>query len=308
MLPYNESGNNFNIRYEGVPAGEEEKLPLVDFRVVSPGFFRVMRQHLIAGRLLRDDDDVRAGVPTVVVVNEALAKRDFPGQSPVGKRFHSSDISYVTIVGEVSDIRNEGAFSDPFPETYFAYRQYGRGYTRYALLVRVKGDDPRAVTPAVRAVIRDLDPEAAVSNISPMTEVIARSMGAPRFYLTLLAVFAGVALILAVAGVYGVLSYAVEQRMRELGIRRALGSTAAGLLQLVTRRGFAMIGTGVVLGAVGGIALTRVLRDLLYGISPIDGLSWLAAIIALAGAGILASLVPALRAARADPLIAIRVE
>jgi putative ABC transport system permease protein len=141
-----------------------------------------------------------------------------------------------------------------------------------------------------------------------MTQVMAQSMGTPRFYLTLLSVFAAVALILAVAGVYGVLSYAVEQRMRELGIRRALGSSASGLLHLVTRRGAAMIGTGILLGVLGAAALTRVLGALLYGLSPIDALSWTAATLALACAGILASLVPALRASRADPLIAIRVE
>ena len=141
-----------------------------------------------------------------------------------------------------------------------------------------------------------------------MPDVIARSMGTPRFYLTLLGLFAAVALVLAIAGVYGVLSYAVEQRMRELGIRRALGSSASGLLQLVTRRGLALIGAGLAVGIIGAFGLTRILRDILYGVSPIDGLSWLAAIAALACAGILASLVPALRASRADPLIAIRVE
>jgi putative ABC transport system permease protein len=311
-MPYENWGNNFNVRYEGVTSTEPEKLPLVDYRVVSPSFFQVTRQHLIAGRLLRDDDDARAGVPSVVVVNEALAKRDFPGQNPVGKRFACnvcvSDSAMTTIVGEVSDIRNAGPFEAPVPEAYYTYAQTAYGNTYFPFMVRVKSMDPTAVAPAVRAAIRGIDPEAAVSDIRAMPDVIALSMGTPRFYLTLLGIFAAVALALAVAGVYGVLSYAVEQRMRELGIRRALGSTGTGLLNLVTRRGLMMIGSGLVLGMLGGFALTRVLRDILYGVSPIDGLSWLSAILALASAGILASLVPALRAARADPLIAIRVE
>jgi putative ABC transport system permease protein len=307
-MPYDSWGNSFNIRYEGVPGSEMEKLPLADDRVVAPGFFAVTQQRVLAGRTLRDDDDLRPGVPEVAVVNEALAKRDFPGQSPVGKRFHETDSTYTTIIGEVSDIRNAGPFDAPVPEVDFPYNQQDREETAYSLMIRVKGDDPTAVTSSVRAVVHDLDPEAAVSEVRTMPQVMAHSMGAPRFYLTLLAAFAVVALILAVAGVYGVLSYAVEQRMRELGIRRALGSSASELLQLVTRRGLVMIASGVTVGLVAGFLLTRVLIGLLYGVSPIDGPSWLAATAVLAAAGILASLIPALRAAKADPLIAIRVE
>jgi len=308
-MPYESWGSSFNIRYEGKPADEPEKLPLVDYRVVSPSFFQVTRQRLIAGRLLRDDDDDRPGVPSVTVINEALAKRDFPGENALGKRFYFlSDTTLTTIVGVVSDIRNAGPFEQPVPEAYFTYTQNAQSNTYFPVMIRAKGDDPTALAPAVRAAIRGIDAEAAVSDIRTMPEVMAQSMGTPRFYLTLLATFAAVALILAIAGVYGVLSYAVEQRMRELGIRRALGSSASGLLHLVTRRGAAMIGTGILLGALGATALTRVLSTILYGLSPIDALSWTAAILALACAGILASLVPALRASRADPLIAIRVE
>jgi predicted permease len=308
-MPYEGWGNNFNIRYEGKPADEPEKLPLVDYRVVSPSFFQVTRQRLMAGRLLRDDDDDRPGVPSVTVVNEALAKRDFPGESALGKRFYFlSDTTLTTIVGVVSDIRNAGPFEQPVPEAYFTYTQNAQSNTYFPVMIRAKGDDPTALAPAIRTAIRGIDAEAAVSDVRTMPEVMAQSMGTPRFYLTLLATFAAVALILAISGVYGVLSYAVEQRMRELGIRRALGSSATGLLHLVTRRGAAMIGTGILLGALGAAALTRVLGALLYGLSPIDALSWTAATLALACAGILASLVPALRAARADPLIAIRVE
>ena len=308
-MPYEGWGNNFNVRYEGKPADEPEKLPLVDYRVVSPSFFQVTRQRLIAGRLLRDDDDDRPGVPSVTVVNEALAKRDFPGESALGKRFYFlSDTTLTTIVGVVSDIRNAGPFEQPVPEAYFTYTQNAQSNTYFPVMIRAKGDDPSALAPAIRTAIRGIDAEAAVSDVRTMPEVMAQSMGTPRFYLTLLATFAAVALILAIAGVYGVLSYAVEQRMRELGIRRALGSSASGLLHLVTRRGAAMIGTGILLGVLGAAALTRVLSALLYGLSPIDALSWTAATLALACAGILASLVPALRASRADPLIAIRVE
>jgi predicted permease len=307
-MPYESWGNNFNVRYEGGPATEPEKLPLVDYRVVSPEFFHVTRQRLIAGRLLRDDDNL-PDVPSVSVVNEALVKRDFPRESAIGKRFHFlSDTTFSTIVGVVSDIRNAGPFETPVPEAYFTYAQTAPSDTCFPFMVHAKGDDPTALTPAVRAAIRGIDAEAAISDVRTMPQVMARSMGTPRFYLTLLSGFATVALILAIAGVYGVLSYAVAQRMRELGIRRALGSSAFGLLRLVTRRGGAMIGSGILLGVLGAAALTRVLGALLYGVSPIDALSWVGATLALASAGILASLVPALRASRADPLIAIRVE
>jgi ABC-type antimicrobial peptide transport system permease subunit len=153
-----------------------------------------------------------------------------------------------------------------------------------------------------------VDPDAAVSEMEPMLEVMAKSVGTPRFYLTLVATFALVALILALAGLYGVMSYVVAQRTRELGIRTALGSSSGRTLRLVAERGMRLVGAGVVAGVIGGALVTRVLASQLYGVSRADAATWILATLGLGAAGLVASLVPAMRAARVDPIIAIRSE
>ncbi|HJU64855.1 MAG TPA: ABC transporter permease [Gemmatimonadaceae bacterium] len=308
VMPYRNWGWNFNVRYEGQPGDDPTQRPLVENRVITPEFFRVTGQRLIAGRLLTDADDERPEALAAVVVNEALMHRDFDGEPPLGKRFHTSDTTFATIVGVVSDIRNFGPYDEPRPEVYRPARRDASGQTSFPLVVRVKSGDPAAVAGAVRSAIRAVDPGAAVTDVQPMEEVIADSVGEPRFYLTLLGVFALVAVVLAVSGMYGVLSYAVAQRMREFGIRTALGSTAAQIAGLVTRRGMTLIAIGVVVGIAGGAAVTRLMGSLLYGVSPLDAVTWALAIVALVAVGLLASLLPAWRATRADPLVAMRVE
>jgi len=308
LVPYVGWGWNFNIRYEGQPADNPTQRPLVERRVVTPGFFAVTGQQLLAGRLLRPADDERDEAPAVVVVNEALVRRDFPDGDAVGERFHIGDTTFATIVGVVSDIRNFGPVRDPRPEVYWTYRQGGGGSTTFPILVRTAGKDPEAVTRPVLAALRSVDPGAAVAGVMPMTRVIARSVGEPRFYLVLLSSFAAVALVLAMAGLYGVMAYTVARRTREIGIRGALGSSIPRTLWLVTGQGMRLVAVGVVIGLAGGIAATRLLRSLLFGVSPMDGSAWVLATVALAGAGFVATVVPARRAARVDPVIAIRVE
>ena len=307
LLPYDNWGWNFNIRYEGQSADDPTQRPLVENRVVTPEFFALTGQRLIDGRLLTDGDDGSAAAPSVVVVNEALAKRDFPGQSAVGKRFHRGDTTFTTIVGVVKDIRNFGPYDVPHAEVYRPFRQQS-GSSTFPIMVRVKAGDPAAVAAGVRAAIRAVDAEAAVTEVQTMEQLIGRSVGQPRFYLSMLSAFAAVALLLAVAGIYGVLSYAVAQRAREFGIRSALGSTAGRTLALVTRQGMTLIAVGIALGLVGGAAATRLMESMLFGVSPLDLPTWLLATLALALVGVLATLVPAFRATRADPLVAIRAE
>jgi ABC-type antimicrobial peptide transport system permease subunit len=175
-------------------------------------------------------------------------------------------------------------------------------------MVRVKSGDPAAIAPLVRAAIRSLDPTAAIADVRPLPEVIAASLGQPRFYLSLLGAFALVALVLAVAGLYGVLSYAVAQRTRELGIRAALGSSAPALMQLMTWEGMRLVGIGIVLGSLGGAAVTRFLTFALYGVSPLDATTWALSLLVMALAGLAATLVPARRATRVSPLVAIQAE
>lgn len=308
LIPYDSWGWNFNIRYEGQPGEDPTRLPITENRVVTPEFFQVTKQRLLAGRLLGPQDDERPESPAVVVVNQALVRRDFAGRDPIGKRFHNSDTTFATIVGVVSDIRNFGPVEDPRPEVYRPYRQFGQGSSNFAIMVRARRGNPSDLTGAVRAAIRSVDQQVAVTDVRTMPQVMAQSTGRARFYLLMLGVFAGVALVLAVSGIYGVLSYAVAQRTREFGIRTALGSTTGTTLALVTREGMGLIGVGIAIGLVGSMATTRLLSAMLYGVSPLDRTTWATAALVLAGVGLLAALVPAFRASRADPLLAIRTE
>ncbi|HEY2853825.1 MAG TPA: ABC transporter permease [Gemmatimonadaceae bacterium] len=306
LVPYLDWGVNSGVRYEGQPKIDPSRQPIVEHRGVSPGFFAITHQRLIAGRLLQPTDNTPSSAP-VTVVNQALIDRDFKGTDPIGKRFYLTDTSVATIVGVVSNIRNFGPIAPPAPEMYWTYVKYGQT-TVFPLMIRVRRGDPAAIAPAVRAAIRSVDPTAAVARVFPMRDVIAMSLGQPRFYLSLLGAFAVVALLLAIAGLYGVLSYAVAQRTRELGIRSALGSSAAGLLALTARDGLRLVLFGIVLGSLGGVFLTQLLTFALYGVSPLDVTTWLASTALMIVAGFLATLVPALRATRVNPLIAIQAE
>jgi putative ABC transport system permease protein len=308
LLPYDNWGNNFNIRYEGQPGDRPSKLPIVESRVVTPGFFGVTRQRLLGGRLLRASDEGSPRAPDVVVVNEALVKRDFPGRDPIGKRFYTGDTSFATIVGIVSDIKNAGPVAPPQPEIYENYRQGGRDNSGFEVVVRVKSGDPLAVSNAVQTAIRSVDRGAAISRVRPMTAVISDSVGRPRFLFSLMGVFAAVAVVLAVAGLYGVMSYVVAQRTRELGIRVALGSTAGRTVRLVARRGAALVAAGIAVGFVASSSVTRLMASMLYGVSPFDAPTWGLAAAAIVAAGLAAVLIPSLRATRVDPVSAIRIE
>ena len=308
LIPYENWGSNSNIRYEGQPADDPTRMPLVEQRVATPGFFAVTKQRLIAGRLLGARDDETRSAPYVVVVNQALVDRDFKGHDPIGRRFYTGDTTFGTIIGVVSDIRNSGPIEPAHPEMYGSYRQNAFGSSSFPLMVRVAGGDPSAVTSAVRAAIRAVDPTAAVSDVSPMPDVIARSLGRPKFYFSLLGSFAAVAVVLAVAGLYGVMSYAVAQRTREIGVRAALGAPPGALLRLVTFEGGRLVGGGLIVGLLGAAAVTRLMTFMLYGVNPLDIATWIAAALLLAAAALGASLVPARRAAQVDPLVAIQVE
>ena len=303
LIPFAGWGNNWNVWYEGRD-GERARMPLAELRSVTPEYFGTMGLQLISGRLLEPGDDENADL--VVVVNQTLARRDFPGQDPLGKRFHLTDTTFGTIVGVVSDVRNVGPGRPVQAEMYWSYRQEGSD-AGFPIVIRTAGD-PAAVARPVTAAIHSVDPTAAVGQVMPMPDVMARSVGRPRFYLVLLGVFAAVAVVLAVAGLYGLTSYMVAQRTRELGIRAALGSSPGTTLKLVLGQGLGLTGLGVVAGLAGGLGLTRLLRSLLYGISPLDPLTWLLVTTGLALVAAVAILVPARRAARVDPMVAIREE
>lgn len=305
LLPYEGWGWNFNIRYEGQSAEDPTQRPLVENRYISPSFFETLEMTLLEGRRFEPADEAE-DAPAVVVANRALAERDFPGESPVGERFHLSDTTFATIVGVVDNIRNFGPDRPPQPEVYWSIHQSG-GPTSLPIIVRTAGDPARLATPIADA-IRDVDPDAAIGRVRTMNEVISTSVARPRFYLALLGVFAAVALVLAMAGLYGVVSYAVTRRTREIGIRAALGSAPADLLRMVLRGGMALVGLGAVIGLAGSWGVTGLLDRFLYGVSPFDPAAWAVATLGILGAGVVAILVPASRAARVNPVDAIRLE
>ena len=298
-LPFRSWGINTRIRYEGKPKDIPTHWPVVEMRFVTPGYFQVTRQRLVEGRLLRDADD-----PNNVVANEALVKRDFPGQDALGKRYYVTDSIMGTIVGIVSDIRNAGPIANPRPELYMP----AISASVYNLMVRVKGGDPRSVTASVGTAIRSIDPRAAVTRVMPMGDVILDSVRRQRFFLVSIGLFAAIAVVLAAAGLHGVLSYAVAQRTRELGIRTALGSTPVRTIGLVANAGFRLIAIGIGCGLAGSALVTRVLQASLYGLDPLDLPTWFLATMSLAVLGLLATLIPSLRAAAVDPISAMRAE
>ncbi len=305
-VPYINWGNNFNIRYEGVPGDDPTQLPLTESRVITPSFFNTFEMTLLRGRVFTDQDGTLEDSPPLVVVNEALVKRDFPDGKVIGKRFHTGD-TFATIIGVVADIRNVGPIRDPAPEVYWNITQGNSSWTRFPLVVR-SGTTPTGQARAITAALKSIDPDVAVTRVLPMDDAIERSMGRQRFFMLLLGSFAGVALVLSVTGLYGVISYVVARRTRELGIRAALGSTRGRTIGLVLRDAVTLALVGLVVGAAAGAGLTRLLTGMLYGVSPMNPMVWGLALATLFTTAVIASYIPALRAARVDPLEAIRHE
>ena len=267
------------------------------------------------GRLIQPGD--RQGRPPVVVVNETFARQFLPGVNPVGRRVTlgdgTEDVEYREIVGVVADVRHTGLTDNPNPEIYVPYAQVSADlwnvFIPIPTSVVVRSPAPfEVLTPAIRAAVRQTDPEQVVAELRPTGDLIAGAVARQRFSMLLLLVFGGLALTLAGIGVYGVLAYSVSQRTREMGIRLALGARAIAVQALVLRQGLGMALGGVVLGLLGAVALGRLLAGLVYGVSPADPLVLGAVALVMVGASAVACLVPAIRATRVNPIDALRSE
>jgi len=306
------SGLSIVLTFEvaGRPPLPPAQQPAMQVRVATPEYFRVVGIPLRRGRLFSDRD--REGAPPVVLLTEAAAAQYFPGEDPIGRtitlgwgRGPGKPLAGGAVVGIVGDVKDAGLHEADPPQIYLAYRQWPVQSMTVVLKTAVP---PLSVTDAVRSEVRAVDPNMPVSNVRTLEQVLAMSISQPRFYTTLLSVFAGVALVLAAIGIFGVLSYAVAQRTREIGIRMALGAEASSVRRLITREAMVLSGGGVLAGVIGAYFLSEALGTLLFEISPGDPLTLATVAALLMVIALVASYVPARRATRVDPMIALRTE
>ncbi len=305
-IPMTGGGPQFRYRLASDQVGPVNDMPIGMFRPVSPGYFATMEIPLVAGRTFRDDD--RAGQVPVAIVNEAFVRRHFAdGEDPLGRRvvisYEEPNAPEREIVGVVRDVKNAGLTSDPVPVYYVPFRQIP--WNTMTLAVRTTGE-PGAITPAVRAIVGELDPDIPVTNIATMEERLSQVVAQPRFRMQLLGVFAAVALILAAVGVYGVMAYAVSQRTQEIGVRLALGARPAAVRRMVVKEALAVGLIGVLVGLAGALALSRLVSGMLFEVQATEPVVYLTVAGILTAVAVTASLVPALRASRVDPMAALR--
>jgi putative ABC transport system permease protein len=291
--------------FEGRPREKDNDLPQTNYSAVSPGYFKAMGIPLIAGRAFTETDAQDA--PRVAIVSQTLAQRYFPNGDAIGKRINvnTGPESYREIVGIVGNVKQNGLTRETKPHTYEPFAQAPNQFM--TLIVR-STSDPASLVPAIRSQVLALDSELPLQRVTTLDRMIANSIRQQRFTSRVLSVFAAVALLLAAAGLYGVISYSVAQRTHELGIRVALGAQVKDVMQLVLRQGMAMVVVGEVIGIIGAFALTRLLGGLLFGVTPTDAVTFVAVTIGLTIVALLACYIPARRATKVDPLVALRYE
>jgi putative ABC transport system permease protein len=305
-MPLTGMSNNGDVWVEGRPIGTEFQGPLVEFSYVMPGYFHTLGVPSLAGRTFTSADS--AGAPRVAVINETLARHFWPHESPLGKRFtQSKPPQWIEVVGVVGDVRQSWSLANPpLPEAYFPYAQWAE-YDDLYLVVRT-ALDPASLIRSVRAQLLSLDPDLPAYHVETMEQIRAARAAAPRFRGVLMTLFALVALTLAATGIYGVMAYTVSQRTHEIGVRMALGAVPRKLLRMVVSQGMALTFVGVAAGLAGAFALTRFLASFLYGVLPTDPGTFVGASLLLVGVATLACYIPARRATKVDPMVALRYE
>jgi putative ABC transport system permease protein len=311
VLPLPLSDNRFSLSFEieGRPMAKGE-LPSADFFNVGVGYFKTMGIPLVKGRDFNERDQHKS--TPVIIVNETLARQFFPNEDAIGKRIHPGISTYEgeesvmrEIVGVVGDVRNRELSTEARPTNYVPQTQTPFG--QMTMVVRTT-NDPHGIASAVRKQVAEMDRELPVFSIKTMDEYRSASVAAPRFNTTLLSAFAAVALVLTIVGLYGVMSYSVAQRTSEIGIRMALGAQTRDVLQLIVGQGLKLVGLGLAIGLLGAFALTRLMASLLFGVSAKDPLTFAAVAVVLALVALLACYLPARRASKVDPLVALRYQ
>lgn len=307
-LPLAGVDTNSSFAREGHPVAPGER-QFVKLRVVSPDYFRAMGMQLKQGRVFQDTDT--ADGAAVAVISESLARKYFANENSVGLRITgnmSGQGPYQTVIGVVKDVKNLDLAAGFEPTEYRASRQYFFAAFATTIVLRAQSGDPMRLAPAAQRAIHELAPEQPIGDVKTMRQVVADNVSQPRFYTLLLTVYAALALLLAATGLYGVLAYSVSRRQRELGIRMALGATGPAVLRLVFGQSTRLIGAGVVLGLAGSVGLTRLIASQLYETQAVDPLTFAAAAGVMVVVAAVATWIPARRAVRVDPAIALRSE
>jgi putative ABC transport system permease protein len=274
--------------------------------VTAPGYFETMSIPLREGRFLEPHDDEKSR--TVAVISESLRRREWPSESPIGRRIRlqwQGDPLEAEIVGVVSQVRHDGLYRAPRPEVFVPLAQVPFASMTY--VVRGRGS-PGALIDAVKREVWAVDPLQTFYDVSSVAALVEASVVRQRFSVTLMTAFAGFALLLCAVGVYGLISFTTLQRTREIGVRMALGADGDSIRRMVLREGAGLVATGVLVGLAGALAASRLLQSLLFETRAVDPLTFAAATALLASVGLAACYVPARRATRVDPLVALRVD
>jgi putative ABC transport system permease protein len=289
----------------GRPTPNPSEAPVTGVSIVTPGYFPTMGIPLINGRLFTERD--QEGTPQVTIVSQSLARQEFPNMNPIGQRLFvewGRETPYQ-IVGVVGDVKHDGLEKEVRPTVYFPNAQETQ--TIATLMIR-SGGDPIQLAPVAEQIIHAYDKDQAIAKIQPLDMFLSKAVARPRFQSVLLASFAGLALLLAAIGTFGVMSYSVAQRTHEIGIRVALGAQRDQVLRLIVGQGLLLALIGTAAGLAGAFALTRYLRTLLFNVSPTDWLTFTTVPIVLCAVALAASYLPARRAMQVDPMQALRYE
>ncbi len=305
-VPLTDFDVEISFQIEGRPPYKPGEEASADYTVASGDYFRTLNIALLRGRVFTDADT--ASSPQVLIVSNAFAKHYFPNEEAIGKRivFDGPDKTRLEIIGVVGDVRRNGLDVGVQPEMYVSYLQQPE--RRMNLVLRTEAQDASLLTQAARAEVKAFDPAQIIWRVQTLEQLLGTSVAPRKFNMLLLAIFASVALILAAIGLYGVMSYSVSWQTHEIGIRMALGANRGDVLRLVVRQGMKMALIGLALGLVGAFLVSRVMTGLLYGISPTDPLTFTGVSIVLLIVALLACLIPARRATRVDPIVALRAE
>ena len=305
-VPLSDNDIEVSFQIEGREPYKPGEEAVADYTVTGNDYFRTMDIALLRGRVFTDSDTAKS--PSVMVVSKAFTKVYFPNEDAIGKRIilDGPNKTPREIIGIVDDVRRKGLDNDVQPEMYFSYVQ--KPERRLNLVIRSTTEDASQLTPAARAEVKAFNPQQIIWRAQTLEQMLSTSVAPRKFNMLLLGIFAGVALVLAAVGLYGVMSYSVSWRTQEIGIRMALGAKRTDVLRMVVRQGMTMTLIGLALGLVGVIALSRVMVGLLYGVSPTDPLTFTGVSIVLLVVALLACLIPARRATRVDPIVALRSE